>query len=244
MDKIAAEILKTQAVTDEQGMSMPLHSHTSEEQCLFLQRMAIEANARTSVEVGLAFGLSALFICEVLQKQAGARHIVCDPFQKDWHNVGLKNIREAGYDDIVDFHEDFSYNVLPKLLAEGTTIDFAYVDTTKVFDIVLVDVFYIHKLLRVGGLLAMDDCTYPGLNKVARFLAVNPCWKVYASLTLTPESAGRRVLSQVSNAMPRAEKIFNPLLLKPNSALEVNANCVVFQKVSEDTRNWDWNENF
>jgi len=244
VDKVAAEILKTQTVTDEHGKSLPLHSHTSEAQCLFLQRMAIEANAKTSVEVGLAYGLSTLFICEVLQKQPGAWHIVCDPFQKDWHNIGLHNIREAGYSDIVDFREDYSYNVLPKLLAEGVTIDFAYVDTTKVFDIVLVDVFFIHKLLRVGGLLVMDDCTYPGLNKVARFLTVNPCWKVYDILEPTPASAGREALSKICNAFPRAEKIFSPLLLKPNSVLGVNANCVVFQKVSDDTRNWDWNENF
>ena len=106
------------------------------------------------------------------------KHIVIDPIQNlpygnlpyggrdlpsGWEGVGLTNIRRAGYSDIVDFHDVPSYQYLAQLSAEHATIDFAFIDGAHNFDYVLVDVFLIDKLLKRGGIIILDDVSYPSI---------------------------------------------------------------------------------
>ena len=63
------------------------------------------------------------------------------------NGVGLKNLRDAGCEDLVDFRGDYSHKILPELHCSRVTLDFAYVDSTKLFDVVLVDVYYIIRML-------------------------------------------------------------------------------------------------
>jgi predicted O-methyltransferase YrrM len=244
MNNVATKILETQTVTDENGKVYSLHSHTSLEQCEFIQNIITEINAKTTLEVGLAYGISTLFICEAVAKQDGNCHYVIDPQQDGWNNIGLKNLKEAGYERLVDFRRDYSHNVLPELYRSGVKLDFAYVDTTKIFDVVLIDAYYIFSMLRIGGVVMFDDCSFPSLRKLARLLATHPSLRVYDSYALESESWQVRMLSQLCNIVPNKEKIFAPNLLKLDSKLGVNAHCIAFQKVSEDSRNWDWFKDF
>jgi len=240
MNDVAAKLFETQTVTDANGAVYPLHSHTSLEQCEFLQGIIKEINAKTSLEVGLAYGVSALFICEALQKQEGARHYVIDPRQSFWNDVGLKNLMDAGYEDLVDFRRDYSHNVLPELHRSGVTLDFAYVDTTKLFDVVLVDVYYIIRMLRLGGILVLDDCSFPSLRKLVRFLAVHPSMRVFKSFGASRVRWQVKVLSPLCKMLPKASGVFAPDIANPDAALKVNARCIAFQKISEDSREWNW----
>ncbi len=245
MDRVTESIFATNQVTDAGGTVRELHLETSREQCEFIQKIVAEVEAKTTLEVGLAYRLSALVICEQLKKQAGIQHIVMDPFQDKWNDVGLHNLNQAGYSDLVDFRREFSQDLLPELYRSGVKIDFAYIDSTKVFDLVLIDAHFILKMLRVGGVILFDDCRFPGLQKLMRCLATRPDLKVYA--TFKPgEGAGtkKRWLKSVASHMPRREAIFAQSLLQLDEEMGVNAWCVGFQKVSEDTRNWDWFADF
>jgi len=235
------EIFRTHKVVGRDGVSISLHSHTSLDQGLFLQRFVERDNVSTALEIGLAYGVSSLFICECLAKKKQPRFISIDNAQSsEWGDIGLANLGRAGFDHFTEFHAGMSRDILPKLLASGCKIDFAYVDTSKVFDVVLMDACYLSELLNVGGFLAFDDCGFPGIRRAVRYLAKWPHLKVAGSHGGARSGFKRRAFSAAAQAVPFGRKLFRDDLLQLDDALGVNANCVVFQKIGEDHRRWDW----
>ena len=129
MGPVLQEILKT-GFAD--GISVPLRSQITIGEGDFLQSIIKEIQPHVCLEVGLAFGISALYIREVLDPRC--RYIAIDPFQHhDWHGIGLSNLRRAGYE--VEFYEEASQATLPRLWANGLTIDFALIDGMHTFDL-------------------------------------------------------------------------------------------------------------
>ena len=141
---------------------------------------------------------------------------------------------------MVEHHDRPSYEVLPELLANGRQIDLAYVDSLKVFDLLLVDVFFLTRLLRVGGVLVFDDRDWPGVRKLVRYMASLPHWRVRA--TLGAIKASRRCMWSlaIARGVPFTIKIFREDLAVPDDAVGVSAARVAFEKIGEDTRRWDW----
>lgn len=139
--------------------------------------------ARRTLEVGLGYGVSALFICEGLVENGGdVRHVAIDPFQfaggpehrTTFSGAGLAVLEEAGVRGLVEFHEETSQVVLPRLLAAGRSFDLAFVDGTHVFDGVLGDLTHAGRLVQPGGIVFVDDTQLPDVrraldNCVARF---------------------------------------------------------------------------
>ena len=103
-----AEIVKRGYVESADGRRLPLHSATSLEQCEFIQHQMHSVGAVKTLEIGLAYGISALAICQKLQGTIGGRHIAIDPWQKTecWQSVGLENLRRAGFETLVDFFDE------------------------------------------------------------------------------------------------------------------------------------------
>jgi predicted O-methyltransferase YrrM len=100
-----------------------------------------EAAANT-IEIGLAYGISALFICEgfLTNGAPDPHHVVLDPNQETrFANCGLQFLNEAGVAQLVEFHPNPSEIILPRLLAEGRHFDLAFVDGNHRFDGVFLD---------------------------------------------------------------------------------------------------------
>ena len=244
MDQVAERLLRTRVVVDYEGNELPLHSDTPKAQGEYLQSLLAATSARVTLEVGFAYGISTLFICEALQRLGGSRHYVIDPYQHQWKNIGVKNVEEAGYGSLVEFFPEQSYEVLPRLLRDGVKFDFAYIDTTKVFDHVLVDCFFVFRLLRVGGVFVMDDCSFPGLRKLARMLSQDPGIRVHSSFDQSPNRRRVRMAGEFLRRLPKAKQLFSSRLIATDAELGVNAHCIAFEKVSDDNRNWDWFRDF
>jgi predicted O-methyltransferase YrrM len=244
MNEVAKEINQKPVVVDAEGKEYSLHSETSLAQCEFLQSLIAEVDACVCLEIGFAYGISSLYIAEAIANKNAPRFISVDPFQSEWHEIGLLNLERAGYSPFVEFHRDISHNVLPSLLAAGERIDFAYVDTSKIFDVVLVDAYYLSRLLRVGGMLVFDDCTFPGLRKMARYISKWPHFEVAYKHNAYEISPKRRALSRPVKMLPGRAALFTDALLEPEEELGINAQCIAFRKIGEDDRNWDWSCNF
>jgi hypothetical protein len=118
----------------------------------------------------MAFGISTLCLCDALCRnisfEAGQRPhlVVIDPFQHGniWQGVGLAQIRSAGFDDLVQFHERTSQAMLPELAAKDFRIQFAFIDGSHMFDEVLIDFFYLDQMLEIGG-VSNDSCGVLGV---------------------------------------------------------------------------------
>ena len=206
---------------------------TSPDQCAFLQGLVRGIGARRCLEIGLAHGFSALAIAQA----SGGEITTIDPHQTGLaKNEGLRKLHDAGFS--VRHFEEPSQVVLPRLA--GEEFDFAYVDTTKVFDSVLIDAYYITRMLRIGGIVAFDDCNWPGVRKVVRYLAHWPHLAVHSTFGPEPSSKARRIGSRIANLSPFAHKVFRSELIETDEFLGIAAQCVAFQKNAEDTRSWDW----
>lgn len=146
-----------------------------------LRRWVCEANAAHTIEIGLAFGFSALHICEGLLQTGNPdpRHVVLDPYQSSGYaNRGLELLDQAGLGDIVEFHGEESQLALPRFVKEGRQFDLAFVDGNHRFDAVFVDLYYLGQLVRKGGIIILDDYDLPGIEKAAAFYIHNLGWTI------------------------------------------------------------------
>jgi len=132
--------------------------------------------ARSVLEIGMAWGLSTLHILEsLLSNGAGAHaHVVLDPIQTShFHGAGSRILREAGVEQFVEFHQDYSELLLPRFLSEGRLFDFVFIDGSHWFDNVFIDLFYTHRLLKPGGMVVFDDVFAEPVNLACRFARTN-----------------------------------------------------------------------
>jgi predicted O-methyltransferase YrrM len=245
MHQILSDIFETKQVQDKEGNFLPLHSNTTREQCEFLQDIIREISPDSSVEVGLAYGISTVAILDALQALGKPfHHIVIDPFQQDWKNIGLFNIERAGFADKVTFYRKFSDQVLPELYLQEKKVRFAYIDSTKVFDVLLTDVYFIGKMLQVGGVLVLDDCGFPGIRMLVRYLSQHPSYRVHRGFYKDQPSARKKILKDayysLIRLLPFKSRIFTGYNFRKDEELGVNYSCVAFKKIKEDDRNWDW----
>jgi len=144
-----------------------------------LRDLLLVENAHTVIEVGLAYGRSALAIAEALVAQGadGARHVIIDAYQDQFHGAGWNAVVRAGLTSVCSLLEERSQLALPRLAAEGVVVDAAFVDGSHIFHNVFVDLFFLWELVRPGGLVVLDDCDWPSVAKAIRYFEDNAGWR-------------------------------------------------------------------
>ncbi|WP_045741812.1 class I SAM-dependent methyltransferase [Actinoplanes rectilineatus] len=145
-----------------------------------LRDLLIAEQAATVIEIGLAYGSSALAIGEALATAGGPspRHIVIDPFQHSaYDDAGWQTLCAAGLDEITTLETAWSSVVLPRLLADGLVADAAFVDGSHRFHEVFTDCYYLRKIVRPGGLIVFDDIQWPSVGTAVRYFEVNLGWE-------------------------------------------------------------------
>jgi predicted O-methyltransferase YrrM len=151
-----------------------------ERDCNALRDLLIAESIETIVEVGLAYGSSALAIGEALISDNKSRplHVVIDPLQTtEWSNVGWQMLRSAGLDKIARLILQPSSMALPQLIAEGFTADAAFVDGSHRFHEVFVDLYFLRKIVRPGGLIVLDDHWWPSVRTAEHYFEINMGWR-------------------------------------------------------------------
>ena len=68
--------------------------------------------------------------------------------------------------------------VLPRLVADGRRFDLALVDGNHRFDGVFLDLVYLGRLVRGGGIVFLDDYQLPAVARAASFCTSNLGWTV------------------------------------------------------------------
>jgi predicted O-methyltransferase YrrM len=144
-----------------------------------LREWVTREGARRTIEIGLGYGISTLFLCEGLLTDAEptARHVVIDPHQSTrFANCGLQFLEEAGLAYLVEYHAEQSQIALPQFLSEGRGFDLAFVDGNHRFDGVFVDLVYLGRLIRAGGVVFVDDYQLPAVERATSFFLTNLGW--------------------------------------------------------------------
>jgi predicted O-methyltransferase YrrM len=144
-----------------------------------LREWVTREGATHTIEIGLGYGISGLFIGEALLSRgdASARHVVLDPYQATrFADCGLQVLEEAGLGELVEFHAEESQIALPRFLTEEQTFDCAFVDGNHRFDGVFLDLVYLGRLVRAGGIVFLDDYQLPAVARAASFCVTNLGW--------------------------------------------------------------------
>ena len=145
-----------------------------------LREWVIREGATRTIEIGLGYGISALFICEGLlgNGHADARHLALDPHQAGrFGNCGLQVLEEAGVASLVEHRAEESQLALPRLLGEGRRFDLAFVDGNHRFDGIFLDLVYLGRLLGPGAVVVVDDYQLPAVARAASYCVTNLGWR-------------------------------------------------------------------
>ncbi|MCP4937425.1 MAG: class I SAM-dependent methyltransferase [bacterium] len=168
---VLVEILQSKQVQTESGDGLPLHSHIPLLECCILQEWVKSVRPRRVLEIGFAYGISTMFLCDVLDWQTTEEYHVLDPHQaRDWHHIGLLNLQRAGYGDKVQWHEKASIDILPRFISTGMLFDFILVDGSHQAPQVRLDAEQCDQLLSADGIIAFDDIQLPAVATAVSFL--------------------------------------------------------------------------
>lgn len=143
-----------------------------------LRDLLVAEKPSTVIEIGLAYGSSALAIAEALVAVGTdkPRHVIVDAYQRGYRGSGWDALVRAGLSGICLLIEERSQAALPMLWRDGFVADAAFVDGSHIFHNVFVDLFYLRELLRPGGLVVLDDCDYASVATAVRYFEVNTGW--------------------------------------------------------------------
>ena len=189
---------RVRAEGDFQRVALP------DEDCDVLRDLLVAEQARVVVEIGLAYGSSALAIAEALVTQGhrAAAHVIIDAYQHLFHDAGWEAIASAGLAGLSTLTTGRSQLELARLAAEAFVADAAFVDGSHVFHNVFVDLYFLREIVRPGGLIVLDDCQWPSVATAARYFELNTGWK--------PERIGRPTrLRAFRLPAPRVEPSFD-----------------------------------
>jgi len=180
-------------VADEAGVAHSFDASVTADRGDFLGDLCQREGARSVLEVGMAWGLSTLFLLRALvanEAPAGA-HVVIDPFQTaHFHRAALASIRRLGLESMIEFHEALSEIALPKMVEAQRLFDFVFIDGNHQFDGVFLDLVYANRLLKPGGVMAFDDSWSDSVFLACRYLETNYGYTAVAAYP--PMRRGRR----------------------------------------------------
>ncbi|MBI4002261.1 MAG: class I SAM-dependent methyltransferase [Nitrospira defluvii] len=246
MNPVLERILRTKLVNNGRR-DLPLHSNVVPGEGPLLQQIVHELLPKVTLEIGMAYGVSTLYICEALQQLPHqATHIVMDPAQSShWEGIGLRHVREAGYEGLIRFYEEGSEFVLPRLLGEGTVLDMAFIDGLHTFDQVLLDFYYVNRMLRPGGVIVFDDVDMPSIQKALRCVLTYPCYELYdpSRFQHGPGSLFGRLRSTVAT-LPGMSQVLHPHFVRRAWEMGLSEPYVAVRKTGPDDREWTWYEDF
>ena len=169
---VLREVFDEGLVRGPAGETQPVHSNIGLLEAEALYHAVLKYRPTMVVEIGMAFGTSSLAILAALEQSGGqGRLISIDPNQSsEWMGGGVAAIARSGFAKRHRLIEEPDYVALPQLLASGTRIEFAFIDGWHTFDYALLDFWYLDKLLVPGGVVGFDDCNFPSVRKVIKFV--------------------------------------------------------------------------
>lgn len=144
-----------------------------------LRDLLVAEDAVTVIEIGLAYGSSALAVAEALAigGQPQATHFILDPHQDDFGDVGWNTLVAAGLAGMCTLDRRRSQFALPDMASRDVVADAAFVDGSHRFHNVFVDLFFLNEIVREEGLVVLDDCAWPSVATAAGYYEEYMGWQ-------------------------------------------------------------------
>jgi predicted O-methyltransferase YrrM len=238
VNNVIRQILCSGRVEDAYGRTYDATSAVARDTGGILYDAVRRFKPQRTLEVGMAYGMSTLFISQALHDNGSGRHTAIDPLENsEFKSIGLLNLERAGLRDLVELELAPSDAVLPRFAAENRRFDFAFIDGWHLFDFTLVDFYYVDKVLDVGGHVAFDDLWMPGIRKVVSFVMRNKPYELVRVPSPYRVPTWRR--------WGRVARRFAQDPLGGDWAVKcLPDNVAVLRKTADDRRTWDYHRPF
>lgn len=213
-------------VEGEDGSRTPLDPHAlAAIDTREIRDLAVGEGVGATLEVGLGLGLGTLALCEALLIVGGpdARHVVVEGFPGDFGGAGMRTLRAAGVEDLVEQVHEESQLALPRFAAEGRRFDLALIDGDHRFDGVFLDLAFADRLVRPRGLVIVDDLWMPSIRHAVSYVERNLGWEL------------------LPDAMTRAFRWRRPRSL-PGRRLRGAGNMAVLRRPAQQPVRRAWDE--
>ena len=246
MNPIIEKIFETETVVGRSGKIHPLRGGIDRQEGEFLYKIIQDDPAiHKTLEIGCACGISSMYICAATKNRPNASHTIIDPNQTvKWDAIGITNLETSGFVHfkLIELKSEFA---LPRLLQEQEgPFDFIFIDGWHTFDHTLLDCFYATRLLRVGGILAIDDVNYPAIKRVIEFIKTYPCYKEHGAIGKVRKKNWKRNARRLLLA-PFPQRTW-ARILHPSRYRKIFHDrverMVALKKIKEDERSWDWHD--
>lgn len=234
---ILRQVFADKQTRNADGQPVPLHSNISEAEAEQLYAAVQALKPRHTLEVGLAQGISATAILQALADGGVGTHHVMDPFQERFENAGLAMVERAGLSGHLDFHRAYAEEVVPRL----PVVEFAFIDSSHLFDLTLLEFVLVDKKLATGGVIAFHDLWMPSIQAAVRYILSNRAyqpWDLDTGHGRAQPSRRRELLAWILRQCPGAEGIFRSELLEPD--ISSGNNLVFLRKLQQDERDWQF----
>lgn len=133
-----------------------------------------EVKPDLSIEIGLAYGFSTVFLLSALHEQGRGHHIAIDPLQSSsWKGIGAARAALLGLEECFTAIEEPSHLALARLALERPEAQLVFIDGDHRFDAVLLDFTLADLLLSVEGVIVFDDLWLPSIRRAVSFVARN-----------------------------------------------------------------------
>ena len=139
----------------------------------FLSKIINDNKFKNGLEIGMAFGVSSLYI---LSSNENIKLLSVDPFQKtQWYYYGIKLLKNFDLDNRHKLMLEKNFSALPKILGKygNNYFDFIFIDGWHTFDYTLIDFFYSDLLLKKDGIIIIDDALHKGVSKCIKYINTN-----------------------------------------------------------------------
>ncbi len=186
LNEVTEAILKNKIAFDEDGKERKIDDAISRPEAYMLYKMVIAAQPAVSIEVGLAFGISALVFCQAhndKKTMSESIHYAVDPNQLTFYrNTAIVSVKAAGLYKYLKVLNGPSHLEIPNLLKDNIVVDCAFVDGWHTFDYTFTDFFLIDKMLRPGGYIAFHDVYGRAKQKVINFILTHRKYEIAEDL--------------------------------------------------------------
>jgi predicted O-methyltransferase YrrM len=251
MNRAIEEMYRTGIVRDDAGNEYDFRGSSidAQEGNFLAHLISSDPTISRTLEVGCAFGISSLHICNALAGKPSASHLIIDPDESGpWHGVGIAQLRRAGF-DFFTLVEEPSELALPRLLQKCPgSFDLMFIDGWHTFDHTMLDLFYGNRLIRIGGYLVIDDCTSSSVARAVSYFSKYPAYRRPVGLPQMPRAPSwKHTMARIGTTIvpPTVAAMIIPRHLYDRFYVRMlYPSMVVLQKVAEDGRSWDWFASF
>lgn len=159
--------------TDKKMVAIDTETVIGCEQGMWIYDLCRNLKPQKTIEIGLAYGYSTVYLLAALHKNGTGTHIAIDPFQSVYHSVGSFHAEKLGMQHAFELIAERSVPAMADLKRKGEEFEFIFIDGSHRFDDVIVDFTLSAQVCPVGGYIALDDMWMPAIQKAAEFIRMN-----------------------------------------------------------------------